>query len=250
MIGRQDHRGELPEQLAELGTFSPGHEQHPQREEARCRVHLPMCWLPTGTHCVQRDTTGCCRVWSGVSSTRAARIAYASLPCLSGRYLRLSRGSVPGAVPFPSRSSMQWWSSFGQANDDVVCVSGQKSATIIFFCPGDGSERARLCQTYAKSRTGPRGPLRHFPQPPACPAADRLAAAPCRSTQGVAATAADTLGAATLAAPARSRHYRDFPGLCRAMGRSWAATAASARATPHGPPLACVWGRWGVGGGG
>ena len=48
MIGRQDHRGELPEQLAELGTFSPGHEQHPQREEVRCRVRLPMCWLPTG----------------------------------------------------------------------------------------------------------------------------------------------------------------------------------------------------------
>ena len=93
MIGRRDRRGEPREQRAELGAFSTDHEHHPQRREARCRVHLPMPWLPTGTTCrgIQRAAAGCGQVCR-------AHMLRASLPCPDSRPVRLRRGSEGGAV--------------------------------------------------------------------------------------------------------------------------------------------------------
>ena len=106
MIGRRDRRGEPREQRTELGAFSSDHEHHPQRREARCRVHLPMPWLLTGIACrgIQRAAAGCGQVCR-------ADMLHASLPCPDGRTVRLSRGCKGGAVQFSSRLSMQWWPS-------------------------------------------------------------------------------------------------------------------------------------------
>ena len=80
MIGRRDRRGEPREQRAELGAFSTDHEHHPQRREARCRVHLSMPWLPTGTTC-----RGIQRAAAGRGQVCRAHMLRASLPCPDSR---------------------------------------------------------------------------------------------------------------------------------------------------------------------
>ena len=120
-----------------------GLQQRPRASPTAQRSTLPRApadALAANRHRVQRDTTGGRRVWSGVPSRHAARIA------------TVSRWSYRATEP-----RMQGWGSpiFVPIIDAVVAkrmtnamrLSGQKSATIIFFCPGDGSERASLCQT-------------------------------------------------------------------------------------------------------